>query len=221
MTRGILIVGTQTPLAAALSREAAQRLETHGLALLGPSDPEQARQIPQPPATIPLTWTPGSAISSRTLLVSAENRLSRLDEALLVFAPPTLRTRPEQLDPAQISLFIDDYLKGWYYLIREFSRYFRQRKAGILAMVLAEGPMVTEKEESPDMLGPVLGSAFRALMQSVLASAAAEPYRILGFSGNDPSQDADFASFIFKILDEDTKRDTGKLHRFGKIGIFR
>uniref|UniRef100_A0A7C3IFM0 Uncharacterized protein n=1 Tax=Gracilinema caldarium TaxID=215591 RepID=A0A7C3IFM0_9SPIR len=221
MTRGILIVGTTAPLTLAVSQEASKRLESHGLALLGSAESENPLQFPPPPTTIPLTWTPGSAISARTLLVSAENRLSRLDEALLVFTPPTLRTRPDQLDQVQISTSIDDYIKGWYYLVRELSRYFRQRKEGTLAFILSEGPTAVEKEESPDMLGPVLGAAFRAFMQSVLASAGSNPYRILGFTSNDPAQNEDFAAFIFKVLDEDNKRDTGKLHRFGKLNLFR
>ncbi len=221
MTRGILIVGNTAPLTLALSQEAAKRIQSHGLALLGPTDPDNPLQFPPSPATIPLPWTPGSPISARTLLLSAENRLSRLDEVLLVLTPPTLRIRPDQIDPAQISPMIDDYLKGWYYLIRELFRYFRQRKAGTLALVLSEAPLVTEKEESPDMLGTVVGSAFRALMQSVLASTVTNPFRLLGFSGNDPSQHEDFAEFIFKVLDEDQKKDSGKLHRFGKLNLFR
>ncbi|AEJ20510.1 hypothetical protein [Gracilinema caldarium] len=221
MTRGILIVGNTAPLTLALSQEAAKRLESHGLALLGNPEPDNPMQFPPPPATIPLIWTPGSSISARTLLISAENRFSRIDEVLLVLSPPTLRIRPDQIDTAHISPMIDDYLKGWYYLVRELFRYYRQRKEGTLALVLSEAPLVTEKEESPDMLGPVLGSAFRAFMQSVLATAVTNPFRILGFTVNDSSQHEDFAEFIFKVLDDDTKRDTGKLHRFGKLNLFR
>jgi len=221
MTRGILIVGNTAPLTLAVSQEASKRLETHGLALLGSAEPDASLQFPPPPATIPLTWTPGSAISARTLLVSAENRLSRIDEALLVFTPPTLRSRPDQLDLALISSMIDDYLKGWYYLVRELSRYFCQRKEGTLAVILSEAPTVTEKEENPDMLGSMLGAAFRAFIQSILASASVNPYRTLGFTSNDPAQNEDFAAFIFKVLDEGNKRDTGKLHRFGKLNLFR
>lgn len=221
MTRGILIVGNEAPLTVAVSQEAAKRLETHGLALISSGPTENPLQFPPPPATIPLTWKSGSAISARALLVAAENRLTRLDETLLVFTPPTLRSRPDTMDTIQISTLIDDHLKGWYYLVREFSRYFRQRKAGTLALVLADGMTGSEREEAPDLLGPALGAAFRAFMQSVLASAGAMPFRILGFTGNDPTQDADFAAFIFKVLDEDNKREKGKLYRFGKLGLFR
>lgn len=221
MTRGILIIGNTTPLTLAVSQEASKRLASHGLALLGTIGQENPLQFPPPPTTIPLTWTSGSAISARALVVSAENRLSQLDEALLVCTPPTLRIRPDQLDLALLSTMIDDHLKGWYYLVRELSRYFRQRKAGTLALILSEAYTETEKDENPDMLGPVLGSAYRALMQSLLASAATSPYRVLGFTSNDPAQQEDFASFIFKVLDEDNRRNTGKLHRFGKLNLFR
>ncbi|MCA1949985.1 MAG: hypothetical protein LDL24_05415 [Treponema sp.] len=221
MTRGIVIVGNEAPLTLALSQEAARRLETHGLALIPAETAGTPLQFPPPPATIPLTWSPSSPISARTLLVAAENRLSRIDEALLVCTPLALRARPDQLDPALITQLIDDHLKGWYYLVREFCRYFRERKAGTLAMVLAENPLSGEREETPDLLGSALGAAYRSFMQSVLASAPGAAYRLVGFTGNDPSQDGDFAAFIFKVLDEDNRRENGKLHRFGKLGIFR
>lgn len=221
MTRGIIIVGNEAPLTLALSQEAARRLETHGLALIPAETAGTQLQFPPPPATIPLTWSPSSPISARALLVAAENRLTRIDEALLVCTPPALRACPDLLDPALITQLIDDHLKGWYYLVREFCRYFRERKAGTLAMVLAENLPTSEKEEAPDLLGPALGAAFRSFMQSVLASVTSVPYRLIGFSGNDPSQDGDFAAFIFKVLDEDNRRENGKLHRFGKLSLFR
>lgn len=243
MTRGILIAGFESPTALALEREAAQRVQRLAAALVPNHLPSVVRRedkaAPQvaPQTTsrteqtgtsrIPLTWAPGSPLSARTLLVSAENRLDRIDEALLVCTPPSLRSRPKDVDLAAIQTLVDDHIKGWYYLLRELTRYFTQQGTGTLALVLAlsdlEGNSGTQSEtaDPPDILGPVVAASFRALMQALLASSTTSSYRAIGFMNTDPTDEAGFAAFVMKTIDEASKRDQGKLYRYGKLSLFK
>ncbi|MDR2759633.1 MAG: hypothetical protein LBB78_09665, partial [Spirochaetaceae bacterium] len=74
--------------------------------------------------------------------------------------------------------------------------------------------------ESVDLTGPSMAASFRALAQGLLAASIGEPYEVLAFSSSDAGEEAAFASFIFKIMEENNKRNTGKWHKFGKLGLF-
>ena len=116
MNRGILITGNESALTSAVKTETAGRTDNFALALI----PDRfsgkqllaagSEKLAVPPATgrapaggvvvtdkaVPekgpciLEWNPGSPISARTLILSAENRLGRLNEAILICDPPAV-----------------------------------------------------------------------------------------------------------------------------------
>jgi hypothetical protein len=43
----------------------------------------------------------------------------------------------------------------------------------------------------------------------------------MGFTGSETDDDAGFATFIFKQLEEKNRRGNGKLHKYGKLGFFK
>jgi NAD(P)-dependent dehydrogenase (short-subunit alcohol dehydrogenase family) len=238
MTRGILIAGNESLLCAAIAAEAAKRVEHFAQVLLPNRLSEQNRGSPRVAAglgagplpglgsgtgfgaaAIPLAWNPGSPISARTLVLSAEHHLEHIDDAILVCAPPSLRRPAAELLPMDIEILVNDHIKGWFFLVRELAGIFRARRSGALALVIPE--FGTGRDDQADLLGIPAAAAFRAFTQGLLASAAIEPYLTLGFSSQEVGEDDAFAAYIFKLIDEANRRNSGKWHKFGKLGFFK
>ncbi|MDR2068838.1 MAG: hypothetical protein LBP71_03105, partial [Spirochaetaceae bacterium] len=223
MTRGILIVGNESALSAAIAAEAAKRVDRFAAAFIpsGPSEP--GRENPPPAggaAYIPLSWNPGSPVSTRSLVLAAENHLGHIDEAILVCTPPPVRKAAEALIPAEIEVMVNDHIKGWFFLVKELSALFKARKTGTLALALSELSPGGGRDDEVDLMGPSATASFRAFTQGLLAASFREPYQVLGFSASDAGEDRDFAAFIFKIIEEGGKRNAGKWHKYGKLPFF-
>jgi hypothetical protein len=233
MTRGILIAGNGAALSSAVAAEAGKRVEHFATAFipnrLQPSE-GGATSVPTSggalsDAQIVLNWNPGSPVSARTLLIAAENRLERIDDAILVCAPPSIHKRPTDLAATDVEILVNDHIKGWFFLVKELVSVFKAKKAGNLALVLSEfdtkrGLLFDPKESNPDFVGLTIAASFRAFTQAMLDSAQGEVFQIMGFTGPDTCDAAAFAAFIFKTIEEGNKRNNGKLLRFGKHGLF-
>ncbi len=221
MTRGILVVGNDSTAFSAVAAAAHARVESIVKAVF-PGRPVPGRKPASPSGgknpDLVLPWNPASAVSARALIVGAENRLGRIDEAVLVCAPPAIRLRADELAPAELDQLADDFMKGWFLLVRELALVFRARKAGTLALVLSESALAGNKDDAPDLFGCAAAASFRAFAQGLLASSFKEPYRVLGFSSADAADEAGFADFVFKSLDDG--RGAGKWNKYGKGGLF-
>jgi NAD(P)-dependent dehydrogenase (short-subunit alcohol dehydrogenase family) len=226
MTRGILIAGNLSSLCTAIEAEIVKRVEHFALALIpnrlsGSASPAAGQPPPSGrEARIPLAWNPGSPVSARTLVIAAENRLKHINEAILICAPPSVRRAAADLAPADIEIMVNDHIKGWFYLVKELAAVFRSRRAGSLALVFSETGPGGGRDDAPDLLGPAVLASFRAFTKSVLASALNEPYQTTAFSSSEAGAEAAFAAFIVKQLDEGSKRNNGKWHKFGKLNLF-
>jgi hypothetical protein len=230
MTRGILIVGNESALTSAIEVEAAQRVERYTLALLPDrlSSGDNAQIGLQSWSSaisaekrISLEWNPGSPISARTLVLAAGNRLEQVNEAILVCDPPSVRTAVADLSLANVEILVNDYIKSWFFLVRELAAVFRAHGGGVMALVCPETARTGDKDDAADLLGSTALASFRALTRGLLAAAFSEPYLTLGFSGVEAGDDTGFAAFVFKLIDEGNRRNNGKLHKFGKTGLFR
>ncbi|MDR3343137.1 MAG: hypothetical protein LBT14_10215 [Treponema sp.] len=220
MTRGILIAGNESALFAAVAAEAAKRVEHFATAFIPNhvSESEGNKSAPVGDAHIPLLWNSASPVSARTLILSAERQLEHINEAILVCAPPRVRKRPGDLATADIVTMVDDQIKGWFFLVKELTSIFKVRKTGTLVLVFSELEGGGGKDDIPDLLGPSAVASFRAFTQGLLAASQDEPFQIMGFSGS--GDNAAFAAFIFKLMEESGRRNNGKLHRFGKLSFF-
>jgi hypothetical protein len=228
MTRGILIAGNESTLSAAIETEAAKRVEHFAVAAIpnrfsrypaGTGSPAAASS--EAKARLSFPWNPGSPISARTLMIATENRLEHIDEAILVCSPPLVHRSAADLLPADIEIMLNDQIKGWFFLVKELASVFRTKKAGTLALVFSDIGSGGGKDDAPDILGTASFSAFRALVQGLLSGAFDEPYLTMGFSSSSAGDEADFAAYIFKILDEGNRKNNGKLHKFGKLNFFK
>jgi hypothetical protein len=170
-------------------------------------------------AAVPLAWNPGSPISARTLVLSAERQLEHIDEAVLVCAPPSLRRSAAEILPLDIEILVNDHIKGWFFLIRELAGIFRARRAGTLVLVVSD--LGSGRDDQADLLGVPAAAAFRAFAQGVLASSSAEPYLTMGFSSQETGENENFAAYIFKFIDEANKRNSGKWHKYGRLNFFK
>jgi hypothetical protein len=239
MTRGILIAGNESPLLASLAAEAAKRVERFALACIpnrllyderseakdGHGDAEahtdgQEHTAASAGVDIPFKWNPGSPVSARTIVLSAENRLEHIDEALLVCAPPSVRRSITELPARDIEILVNDHIKGWFLLAKELASVFKTRKAGTLGLIFSDFPSGGGKDEKADLLGQAALASFRAFSQSLLASSFDEPYLSLGFSSSETGDEGPFASFVFKTLDESSRKNNGKWYKFGKFNLF-
>ncbi|GHV11661.1 hypothetical protein FACS189491_03280 [Spirochaetia bacterium] len=232
MTRGILIAGNESSLSAAIAAEAAKRVEHFASALIPNHFTSGAKGIGSsvrssppndsslPGAAISIQWNPGNPIAARTLILAAENRLEHIDEAILVCSPPAIRCRAADLLPADIEIMVNDHIKGWFFLARELAQVFRAKKAGTLALVLSEIHSGGGRDDPTDLLGPAVAASFHAFAQSLLASAIDEPYLTMGFSSLETGEENAFAAFVLKLIDEGSKRNNGKWHKFGKLNLF-
>jgi NAD(P)-dependent dehydrogenase (short-subunit alcohol dehydrogenase family) len=217
MTKGILIAGNESSLSAAIAAEAAKRADRFAAAFIPNRLPYPLRDRipPSPEGLIPLDWNPGSPVSARSLALAAENRLGQIDEAVLICTPPAVRKGAEDLNPVNVEIIIDDHIKGWFFLVKELALAFKKRRAGALALVLADIGGGGGREDTPDLIGPSVSSSFRSLAQGLMASSIGEPYQVYGFSASEAGEDNAFGAFIFKIIEDSGKRDAGKWHKFG------
>jgi hypothetical protein len=225
-----------------IAREAAKRVDAVATALIpnrfGGAAPAGNINVGEGSSQIPLGWNPGSPISARSLVLGAVNRLGRIDDAILVCSPPAIRKRPAEMSPNDIEVLVNDHIKGWFFLTRELALYFRNsaasapgerqggakeegpREGGVMALVIP-GISPGGKYDAADLAGPASAAAFKGLAQSILIAGAGEPYRTFGFSSGEAGGDEEFAAYIFKIIDEGNRRDSGRWFKFGRLNIFR
>jgi hypothetical protein len=221
MTRGILIAGAESSLSAAIAAEAGKRVERLAAAFIPErnSASERFSLSTGNDSIIPLGWNPGSPISARSLVLAAVNRLEHIDEAILVCTPPTVRKEAYELTPGDIDTIINDHIKGWFFLVKELTVYFKARASGTLALALSETGGPGARNDAVDMTGPPVAAAFRSLAQGLLSASFGKPYMTAAFS-SETGEDADFATFIFKHLEEGSRRGAGKWHKFGMLSFF-
>ena len=227
MTRAIFIAGNESALSRTIEAEAANRVEQFAAAFIPNrlSGAYAANTTGKPSAAevkprLALDWNPSSPISAKTLMLAAENRLEKIDEALLICSPPSIRSRAAELSLSDVEIIINDQIKGWFYLVKELAAIFTERKHGTLALIF---PDITSsgKDDPAEVLGSSALASFRALTHGLLAAAHHEPYITVGFSTSETGSETAFASFIFKILDEISPRSSGKMHKFGKFSLFK
>jgi len=228
MTRGILIAGNESSLFTAAAAEAVKRVESFASAPIPNRLSLNEGKGVLPPgaktagAFIPLSWNPSSSISARTLVLAAENRLGQINDAIVICSPPAVFRTAETLTPEEIEILVNDHIKGWYYLVRELALYFRRFGSGSLSLVTHEiNGENNGKINSADLLGPSAAAAFRAFARGILALSANEPYLVMGFDAAEAGSEAEFAAWFFKMIDEGSKKNSGRWHRYSKFKLFR
>ena len=225
MTRGILIAGNESLVFSAIALEIRKKVESFASAVIPNRFPLPASG-PQPgietiEGAIPLPFNPASPLSARTLVLSAENRLGKINDAILICSPPALFRTAETLSPEEIEILINDHIKGWFYLVRELALYFRRIGSGCLSLVSSE--VYSDgggRSVHADLIGPSASSSFRAFAQGVLTSSLNEPFTVMGFAGMENGTNEEFASWLLKTIDEGQKKNRGRWNKFSRLKAF-
>ena len=236
MTRAILIAGNESTLLSGVAAEAAKRVESFSLAVIPNRFPMPESVRPPASGTAPggtapgaekpgekaqrLAWNPASPISARSLVLAAENRMGQINNAVLVCSPPAVFKTVEALTPEEIEILVNDHIKGWFFLARELALYFRRSGSGSLSLVAPE-PSGGVKNTQIDILGLSASASFKTFTQGILSLSAQEPYQVMGFTGYEAGAENEFASWLFKIIDEEEKKNSGRWHKYAKYGFFR
>ena len=223
MTRGILIAGSESTLLSAAAAEAAQRVESFALAIIPNRFPIPGGVLPPSEKTseksMPISWNPASPISARSLIMAAENRMGQINNAVLICSPPAVFKTAEALTPEEIETLVNDHIKGWFFLTRELALYFRRKGSGSLSFVapdLGGGG----KNTQTDILGLPASASFKTFAQGVFAQEQ-EPFQSMGFSYSEAGAEKEFTSWLFKIIDEGGKKNSGRWHKYAKYRFFR
>lgn len=222
MTRGIFIAGNESALCRAIEAEAAKRVEKYAIAVIQNRLVSMQKPAEEIPGRLSLDWNPGSPISARALVLAGENRLDSIDEAILVCSPPSIRRPPADLPLADVEVLVNDQFKGWFFLVKELARVFESRRnrpgKRIPSLALVYGDISPGgRDEAPDLIGPSALGSFRAITDGLLASAHNAPFTAMGFACMRAGDDAGFASFVWKCLDEG--KNNGKLHKYGRFSF--
>ena len=152
MTRGILLAGNESTLLTAAAAEAVKRVESFALAVIPNRFPLPEGVLPPKTKThektISLPWNPASPISGRSLILAAENRMTQINNAILICSPPAVFKTAETLAPEEIETLVNDHIKGWFFLVRELTLYFRRKGSGSLSMVAPETTARTQTNKT-------------------------------------------------------------------------
>ncbi|MCL2211721.1 MAG: hypothetical protein FWB95_07355 [Treponema sp.] len=229
MTRGIFLAGNESALSRAIEAETVKRVEQYAAAFIpnrlsagnfvggsGSSKNSPAENEKR----LSLDWNPSSPISARTVVIAAENRLEHIDEAVLICSPPSIHSNAADIPFSDVEIMLNDHIKGWFFLVKELAAIFRNRGRGTLALVYQDIAS-SGKDDAADVLGPSALASFRALTNGLLAAAHNDKYLTAGFTAADAGNDAAFAAFMYKSIDELTNRNNGKLFKFGKFNFFK
>ncbi|MCL2238181.1 MAG: hypothetical protein FWC05_07965 [Treponema sp.] len=221
MTRGIFLAGNESALCRAIEAETVSRVEQYAAAFIPNRLPGASKNSPaENEKRLSLEWNPSSPISARTVVIAAENRLEHIDDAILICSPPSIRSSAADLPFSDVEIMLNDHVKGWFFLVKELAAVFRNRGQGTLALVYQDVAS-SGKDDAVDILGPSALASFRALTNGLLAAAHNDQYFTAGFSVSDAGNDAAFASFMYKSIDDLSKRNNGKLFKFGKFNFFK
>ena len=221
-----MIAGNESSLFSTVAAEAVKRVESYAYAII-PNRFYIPEGVPPPPAEpagkgIPLTWTPSSPISARTLVVATENRLGRISNAILVCSPPAVYRTAETLAPEEIEILVNDNIRGWFFLIRELALNFRRLGTGSLSFIAPElCPDSGTKNAQTDLLGPSALASFRAFAQGILSSSSNEPFQAMGFTVPESGAKEEFAAWLFKVIDEGANKNSGKWQKYPKLPFFK
>jgi hypothetical protein len=226
MTGGLLIAGNESTLAATIAAEAGRRFESFCAAFVPnrlpyplEARPSAAGRDGSARGLIPLDWNPGSPVSARALVLAAQNRMGRIDQAVLVCVPPAVRKNAEDLNSANIEIIVNDHIKGWFFLAKELAAIFKAQGAGSLALALEDAAGGGDRDDV-DLIGPSVSASFRSFAQALMASSPEGQYDVFGFAVPADSFAGGFeagdnvGAFVLRTM-EDGRRNRGKWHKFG------
>ena len=169
MNKTILIAGKEVP----AGKDLASSAVLHGRTVFITAESD-ATDTGLADGSNPVAWNKGSALSSRSLLISASNKNGHLDEAVLIFDEEYFAPKFGVPGPAESTRACDELILGYQYLTAELLLRFNQRKIAGLEktpgkIVFVYKPNVNEADA---VKNPNLRLENRILSKTLVASAS-------------------------------------------------
>jgi len=161
-----------------------------------------------------IPWTRHSSVSVHNVLVEAINKLDTIDEVVFVFSALMQNKPLHELGLATIDSYIDNYVKGGLYFLREVLGYFQKQKQGQLSIVLHTAGL----EVLPPIDAVGIGG-IKTFTDSIFTLYQNEPIMINGFT-SDTTTPEDFAYFIRNTLTEKARGTHGKWYRHSDRSVW-
>jgi len=207
MERTILLNGKHTPLGSQLAHlflEDGDRIaglveSPLGEALPGEEAEENLLIVP---------WNRNSSISVHNVIVETVNRADHIDEAIFLFQPEIENKPLHELTLSSIDSYIDTYIKGSLFLLKEVLGYFQKRQQGSLYIILDYSGL----EVLPPIDAIGIGG-IEAFTNTLFILYQNEQVNIHGFNSS-TTQKMEYAAFIHRTISEKARKSHGKWHRF-------
>jgi len=162
----------------------------------------------------PIQWNRTSPISVHNVVVEAVNRLDTIDEMIFLFQPAIENKPIHELSLARVESYIDTYVKGSIFLLREILNYFQKKQAGTLHVVFHTAGL--------EVLPPIDAAGSGALehfTNSLFTLYQNEPVHMNGFTSNSPDS-TDYAQFIHDTIVQKARSSHGRWYRFSDRSIW-
>lgn len=160
-------------------------------------------------------WNRRSPISSRFVMLQADNKQLDIDHAVILFNPSNDKTPVHELASASVEERLDFDMKGYLFLLKELVAYFLKRRKGSFTFVI--------QNTGPEVLPPMdalLQGSFYNLAESMFTYYQNEPLTFRGIETK-LAANRQVAEFILQTVVEDQPRSRSKWIKYtGKTGLF-
>lgn len=210
----ILLNGKNTPLGMHLSRlflESGSKVA--GLLEGGSPASLPGEEVEENLILIP--WNRTSSLSVHNVIVESVNRMESIEELVFLFQPAIDNKPIHELGLSQIESYIDTYVKGSIYLLREVLGYFQKKQRGALYVVLH----IAGLEVLPPIDAVGMG-AIESFTNSLFTLYQNENVNINGFT-SDSSDSREYAGFVFNTIQQKARTSHGKWYRFSDRSLWK
>lgn len=172
---------------------------------------EEATQVEIPDDRMAVVkWNPGSAISSRSLLVEGSNTFGGIDEAILIFTPERNSKVLHDIPAADINGLMERKLSGYIHLTKELIRHFQKKGGGRIVFII-----YNPDAEILSPLDNVTHGGFKSFVDSLFEYYKNESFQLFAFHSEETAVE-NYLDFIFKQLDERKDKIAGKWTRYSE-----
>ena len=162
-----------------------------------------------------IPWNRTSTLSVNNVIVESVNRLESIDGMVFLFQPVIDYKPIHELGLAQVESYIDTYVKGSIYLLREVLGYFQKRQRGSLYIVIH----ISGLEVLPP-IDAVGTGAIESFTNSLFTLYQNEKVNINGFTSNS-ADTREFAEYIHNTIRQKARTTHGKWYRFSDRSLWK
>ncbi|GAB6089409.1 hypothetical protein [Spirochaeta dissipatitropha] len=219
MNEHLLIMGTRSAPLRELVSSALERGYSVTTAPSGEQDFDEFLGSSEDSNLHPLTWRPGSTVSSRSVVrsasVTAESLGADFRQAILMLTPPNELLSFHTIAQGDLESVIKDVYAGPLFLMREILSLFPDEGQSVLTVIL--------DERNQEVLPPVSSGIMHGIQRTVevLFRSYRDSSRIIQGLRSQSDQPVQLAGYIF---DEYLKKQDKHAYRWvkfsGKSGLF-